>query len=129
MAWLQGAWKRFHYQFGDYPEVICTKVRDGDKRIVRLKEGTARGRHVVIVDDLVQSGALFSLLLFIRLYWLLWHGAGRHVMTVGGLVQSVVLVGAAAAGRAKAEAGREAADAECLECWMPNAGRPPEQRV
>ena len=31
-------------------------MRDGDKRIVRLKEGTARGRHVVIVDDLVQSG-------------------------------------------------------------------------
>jgi len=52
----EGAWKRFHYQFGDYPEVICTKVRDGDKRIVRLKEGTAKGRHVVIVDDLVQSG-------------------------------------------------------------------------
>lgn len=55
----EGAWKRFHYQLGQgvgYPEVICTKVRDGDKRIVRLKEGTARGRHVVIVDDLVQSG-------------------------------------------------------------------------
>ncbi|KAI8110552.1 hypothetical protein M9435_002226 [Picochlorum sp. BPE23] len=52
----EGAWKRFHYQFGDYPEVICTKVRDGDKRIVRLKEGDPKGRHVVIVDDLVQSG-------------------------------------------------------------------------
>ncbi|KAK9902149.1 hypothetical protein WJX75_006001 [Coccomyxa subellipsoidea] len=52
----EGAWKRFHYQFGDYPEVICTKVRDGDKRIVRLKEGSPKGRHVVIVDDLVQSG-------------------------------------------------------------------------
>ena len=38
-------------------QVICTKVRDGDKRIVRLKEGEARGRHVVIVDDLVQSGS------------------------------------------------------------------------
>ncbi len=36
-------------------QVICTKVRDGDKRIVRLKEGEPRGRHVVIVD-LVQSG-------------------------------------------------------------------------
>jgi hypothetical protein len=42
----EGAWKRFHYQFKDegYPEVICTKVRDGAKRIVRLKvrgtEGT-----------------------------------------------------------------------------------------
>lgn len=53
----EGAWKRFHYQFGDYPEVICTKVRDGDKRIVRLKEGTPKDRHVVIVDDLVQSGS------------------------------------------------------------------------
>eukprot|EP00884_Botryococcus_braunii_P022639 jgi/Botrbrau1/9059/Bobra.0376s0033.1 len=52
----EGAWKRFHYQFGDYPEVICTKVRDGDKRIVRLKEGEPKGRHVVIIDDLVQSG-------------------------------------------------------------------------
>lgn len=37
-------------------QVICTKVRDGAKRIVRLKEGEPRGRHVVIVDDLVQSG-------------------------------------------------------------------------
>lgn len=36
--------------------MICTKVRDGDKRIVRLKEGSPKGRHVVIVDDLVQSG-------------------------------------------------------------------------
>ena len=31
-------------------------MREGDKRIVRLKEGEANGRHVVIVDDLVQSG-------------------------------------------------------------------------
>lgn len=55
----EGAWKRFHYQLKDagYPEVICTKVRDGSKRIVRLKEGEPQGRHVVIVDDLVQSGS------------------------------------------------------------------------
>lgn len=52
----EGAWKRFHTQFGDYPEIICTKVRDGQRRIVRLKEGEPRGRHVVIVDDLIQSG-------------------------------------------------------------------------
>jgi phosphoribosylpyrophosphate synthetase len=52
----EGAWKRFHYQFSGIPEVICTKVRDGAKRIVRLKEGDPKGRHVVIVDDLVQSG-------------------------------------------------------------------------
>lgn len=36
--------------------MICTKVRDGSKRIVRLKEGEPKDRHVVIVDDLVQSG-------------------------------------------------------------------------
>jgi hypoxanthine-guanine phosphoribosyltransferase len=38
-------------------QIICTKVRDGAKRIVRLKEGEPEGRHVVIVDDLVQSGS------------------------------------------------------------------------
>lgn len=54
----EGAWKRFHYQFKKegFPEIICTKVRDGAKRLVQIKEGEPRGRHVVIVDDLVQSG-------------------------------------------------------------------------
>ncbi|XP_031090639.1 ribose-phosphate pyrophosphokinase 4 [Ipomoea triloba] len=51
-----GAWKRFYKQFSNYPAVICTKVREGDKRIVRLKEGSPDGCHVIIVDDLVQSG-------------------------------------------------------------------------
>ncbi|XP_074272417.1 ribose-phosphate pyrophosphokinase 4 [Silene latifolia] len=51
-----GAWKRFHKQLDHYPTVICTKVREGDKRIVRVKEGNPAGYHVVIVDDLVQSG-------------------------------------------------------------------------
>ncbi|EOX93015.1 Phosphoribosyltransferase family protein isoform 3 [Theobroma cacao] len=51
-----GAWKRFHKLLDHFPMVICTKVREGDKRIVRLKEGNPAGCHVVIVDDLVQSG-------------------------------------------------------------------------
>ncbi|CAD5194039.1 unnamed protein product [Musa acuminata subsp. malaccensis] len=51
-----GAWKRFHKQLQHFPMIICNKVREGDQRIVRLKEGDPRGRHVVIVDDLVQSG-------------------------------------------------------------------------
>ncbi|CAA6662439.1 unnamed protein product [Spirodela intermedia] len=51
-----GAWKRFYKLFTNFPMIVCTKVREGDKRIVRLKEGAAEGRHVVIVDDLVQSG-------------------------------------------------------------------------
>lgn len=37
-------------------QIVCAKVREGDQRIVRIKEGDPRGRHVVIVDDLVQSG-------------------------------------------------------------------------
>lgn len=39
-----------------HSQIICAKVREGDQRIVRLKEGEPKGRHVVIVDDLVQSG-------------------------------------------------------------------------
>lgn len=39
-----------------YMQIVCNKVREGDQRIVRIKEGNPQGRHVVIVDDLVQSG-------------------------------------------------------------------------
>ncbi|PKA56708.1 Ribose-phosphate pyrophosphokinase 3, mitochondrial [Apostasia shenzhenica] len=52
----EGSWKRFHKQLQHFPTIICTKVRDGDQRFVRLKEGDPKGRHVVIVDDFVQSG-------------------------------------------------------------------------
>ncbi|XP_043707427.1 ribose-phosphate pyrophosphokinase 4 [Telopea speciosissima] len=51
-----GAWKRFHKQLQHFPMIVCTKVREGNQRIVCLKEGDPRGRHVVIIDDLVQSG-------------------------------------------------------------------------
>lgn len=51
-----GAWKRFYKLLQHFPMVVCTKVREGDNRFVRLKEGNPEGRHVVIVDDLVQSG-------------------------------------------------------------------------
>ncbi|KAK6134958.1 hypothetical protein DH2020_031295 [Rehmannia glutinosa] len=51
-----GAWKRFHKLLDHFPMVICNKVREGDKRFVRIKEGDPAGCHVVIVDDLVQSG-------------------------------------------------------------------------
>jgi len=37
-------------------QVVCIKVREGDQRFVKIKEGNPDGRHVVIVDDLVQSG-------------------------------------------------------------------------
>ncbi|CAN1795087.1 Ribose-phosphate pyrophosphokinase 3, chloroplastic [Linum perenne] len=51
-----GAWKRFHKQLQHFPTIVCAKVREGEQRIVRIKEGDPQGRHVVIVDDLVQSG-------------------------------------------------------------------------
>ncbi|ONK66246.1 uncharacterized protein A4U43_C06F5730 [Asparagus officinalis] len=51
-----GSWKRFHKQLQHFPVIICNKVREDDQRIVRIKEGDPRGRHVVIVDDLVQTG-------------------------------------------------------------------------
>ncbi|KAL2319098.1 hypothetical protein Fmac_032974 [Flemingia macrophylla] len=52
----EGAWKRFHKLFDNFAVVVYTKVCEGDKRIVQIKEGNVCGHHVVIVDDLVQSG-------------------------------------------------------------------------
>jgi phosphoribosylpyrophosphate synthetase len=53
-----GAAKRFGKMFAQegYPVIICGKVRDGDKRIVRIMEGACAGHHVLIVDDLTRSG-------------------------------------------------------------------------
>ena len=53
----QGAQKRFGKLFGDrFEQIICAKVRDGDRRIVTIQEGDAENHHCVIVDDLVRSG-------------------------------------------------------------------------
>ena len=58
-----GAEKRFGYLFKKaFPEmemVTCGKKRDsGDpsKRLVVVKEGNCEGKHVVIVDDMIQTG-------------------------------------------------------------------------
>ncbi|MFZ2193319.1 MAG: ribose-phosphate diphosphokinase [Candidatus Moraniibacteriota bacterium] len=52
-----GAYKRFDEMFPEYPKIICNKVRmpNGEK-IVTIKEGDPAGKHVVIVDDLAQTG-------------------------------------------------------------------------
>ena len=34
-----GAFKRFHAMFSSFPTITCTKLREGDKRIVRVKDG------------------------------------------------------------------------------------------
>lgn len=58
-----GAWKRFRSMFDGsrkgeraFPTVICDKVRDGNKRIVTIREGEVAGRNLVIVDDIIKSG-------------------------------------------------------------------------
>jgi len=55
-----GAHKKLKVTFQAYPHIICDKVRDGDRRIVTMKEGKEHiaGRHCVIIDDMVMSGAL-----------------------------------------------------------------------
>jgi len=52
----EGAWKRFGTMFDEYPLIICHKIRKGEKRVVKIKEGDPSGKHAVIVDDLVMSG-------------------------------------------------------------------------
>lgn len=53
-----GAAKRFGSMFKGlgYEIVTCGKTRDGEKRVVTIQDGNTKGKHVVIVDDLVQTG-------------------------------------------------------------------------
>jgi len=54
-----GAKKRFSTFFEDMDVeiVVCSKTRgEGDQRIVVIQDGDPSGRHVVVVDDLVQTG-------------------------------------------------------------------------
>lgn len=48
-----GAAKRFGDLFSHtYPNIIiCHKVRDGDKRVVKLKEGEIVGKHWSVKDN------------------------------------------------------------------------------
>ena len=54
-----GAAKRFSSFFEDMDLeiIVCGKTRgEGDERTVVIQDGDANGRHIVIVDDLVQTG-------------------------------------------------------------------------
>ena len=52
-----GATKRFKNHFENvYPIAICLKVREGKKRIVKLKEGAIQNMNCIIVDDLIMTG-------------------------------------------------------------------------
>ena len=54
----EGAAKRFSKVFTNagFDVIVCGKVRDGDKRIVKINEGDPKNRSIIIVDDLVQTG-------------------------------------------------------------------------
>lgn len=54
----EGAKKRFGSFFSSagFPVLYCSKVREGDKRVVKIAEGDPKGRHVFIVDDLCNTG-------------------------------------------------------------------------
>ena len=52
-----GACRRFGAFLKDtFPLVVCSKVREGDVRKLKVTDGDPKGCHCVIVDDLVQSG-------------------------------------------------------------------------
>lgn len=54
-----GAAKRFSAMFQDMglEIIVCGKTRgEGDQRNVVIQDGDANGKHIVIVDDLVQTG-------------------------------------------------------------------------
>lgn len=53
-----GAAKRYGQDFEDYDTIICSKVRDGNKRTITIKDtsGPIKTHSFLIVDDLVQSG-------------------------------------------------------------------------
>jgi phosphoribosylpyrophosphate synthetase len=44
--------------FKEFPNVTCIKIREGNKRIVSIKEGAefVKGSRIFIVDDLVKTG-------------------------------------------------------------------------
>lgn len=54
-----GASKRFGESFPEHKErIICIKVRGrGDRRMITVKEWDPRGKDIIIIDDLIQTGS------------------------------------------------------------------------
>ena len=54
-----GAFKRFSSMFSDMPTIVCFKRREGDKRIVKVKEG-------LFIINFCNCYKSFALVLFLR---------------------------------------------------------------
>nr|XP_039257336.1 ribose-phosphate pyrophosphokinase 4-like [Styela clava] len=52
----EGAHKRFHTYFKDFPVIRCIKRRRGKDREITIVDGNPENHHVIIVDDLVNTG-------------------------------------------------------------------------
>ncbi|MFA6594198.1 MAG: ribose-phosphate pyrophosphokinase-like domain-containing protein [Candidatus Buchananbacteria bacterium] len=52
----EGAQKRFGKTLSNFSQITCQKIRQGDERIVTVKEGKVQGRDILIVDDLTRTG-------------------------------------------------------------------------
>jgi len=53
----EGAQKRFQKYFGHIEPIVCGKVRTPDnQRIVSINDGDPKDKHVIIIDDLCQTG-------------------------------------------------------------------------
>jgi len=53
----EGAQKRFSKFFGNVDPIVCGKVRTPDNhRIVTVNDGDPKDKHVIIIDDLCQTG-------------------------------------------------------------------------
>lgn len=52
----EGAYNRFRVYFEDFPVVRCIKRRHGVEREVTIVDGNPEKRHVIIVDDLINTG-------------------------------------------------------------------------
>ena len=77
-----GAGKRFGSQFRHmgFNIIVCGKVRDGDRRRVLVQDGEGVGQHVIIVDDLVQTG------IYLRIYsWCVCCVCAEYLLTISYL--------------------------------------------
>lgn len=48
--------KRFGRDFENFDTIVCWKVRKWVERVIEIKEWDPKGKNVVIIDDLIQTG-------------------------------------------------------------------------